>query len=151
VRPGVCAQVRVCVRPAARVCVPARACACVCARGCDICATLCRGVVFMHPCCKNAPVCRLLQFCHAFLWHIDDISVSLCNKNSNLVGKSTRKASKESILAHPARATGGWEVRIYTQIHRSGFLKGYKLSQLYSFMLDRPYFLGITAEQEQDS
>lgn len=46
---------------------------------------------------------------------------------------------------------GGIPVRIYTQIHRSGFLKGYKLSQLDTFMLDRPYFLGITAEQEQDS
>lgn len=105
--------------------VPGRVCVRVyaCARegGCDICATLCRGVVFMHPCCKNAPVCRLLQICHAFLWYIDDISVSLCSKNNNLVDKFTRKASKENILAHPASATGGWQVRIYTQIHRSGF------------------------------
>ena len=136
---GVC--VRVCVRVYA------------CARegGCDICATLWGGVVFMHPCCKNAPVCRLLQFCHAFLWYIEVISVSLFNKNSNLEGKSCQKKQKGRLLPHPARATGGMPVRIYTQIHRSGFLKGYKLSQLATFMLDRPYFLGITAEQEQDS
>lgn len=40
-------------------------------------------------------------------------------------------------------------LRVYVYLHRSGFLKGYKLSQLYKYMLDSPLFLCITAEQEQ--
>ena len=34
-------------------------------------------------------------------------------------------------LPHPARATPRYPVRIYTQTHRSAFLKGDKLSQVY--------------------
>ena len=52
-------------------------------------------------------------------------------------------------FAHPARATGGIPVRIYTQTHRSGILKGDKVSHVYKNPLDTAYFLGITAEQEQ--
>ena len=52
-------------------------------------------------------------------------------------------------FAHPARATGGIPVRIYTQTHRSGILKGDIMSHIHRITLDTPYFLGITAEQEQ--
>ena len=52
-------------------------------------------------------------------------------------------------LPHPARATPRYPVRIYTQTHRSGFLKGDKVSHVYKNPLDTACFLGITAEQEQ--
>ena len=46
-----------------------------------------RGVVFMHHCCKNGTIFRMLHKCHTFFSMIEDISVSLCFKNSNLVAK----------------------------------------------------------------
>jgi len=46
---------------------------------------------------------------------------------------------------------GGMGLRVYTQLHRRGILKRYKLSQLDTFMLDTALFMSITAEQEQDS
>ena len=54
-------------------------------------------------------------------------------------------------LPHPASATPRYPVRIYTQTHRSGILKGDKVSHVYKNPLDTAYFLGITAEQEQVS
>ena len=52
-------------------------------------------------------------------------------------------------LPHPARATPRYPVRIYTQTHRSGILKGDIMSHIQRKTLDTPYFMGITAEQEQ--
>ena len=54
-----------------------------------------------------------------------------------------------AIFAHPASATGGIPVRIYTQTHRRGILKGDIMSHIQRKTLDTPCFLGITAEQEQ--
>ena len=52
-------------------------------------------------------------------------------------------------LPHPASATPRYPVRIYTQTHRSGILKGDKVSHVYKNPIDTPCFPGITAEQEQ--
>ena len=54
-----------------------------------------------------------------------------------------------AIFAHPASATGGIPVRIYTQTHRRGILKGDIMSHIQRITLDTPYFMDITAEQEQ--
>ena len=48
-----------------------------------------------------------------------------------------------------ARATPRYPVRIYTETHRSGILRGDIVSHIYKNLLDTAYFLGITAEQEQ--
>jgi len=45
------------------------------------------GVVFMHHCCKNGTIFKMLHKCHSFFSMIEDISVSLCFKNSDLVAK----------------------------------------------------------------
>jgi len=44
---------------------------------------------------------------------------------------------------------GGLGLHVYTQIHRSGFLNGDKMSHVYENPLDTALFMGITAEQEQ--
>ena len=82
---------------------------------------------------------------------IDGISVKICCNYSNLVSKTLSKVLIGFLLGGVASAMPGIYVRVYVYLHRSGFLKGYKLSQLATFMLDRPRFLGITAEQEQVS
>ena len=46
-----------------------------------------RGVVFMHHCCKNGTIFKMLHKCHSFFSMIEDISVNLCCKNSDLVAK----------------------------------------------------------------
>ena len=79
------------------------------------------------------------------------MSVSLCSKNSNLQRKTLTDRDISFDLPHPARATPRYPVRIYTQTHRSAFLKGDKLSQVYKNPLDTALFPGITAEQEQVS
>ena len=79
------------MRPGVRVCVRARRRVCAREGGCDICATLWGGVVFMHPCCKNDTILGNVAYLSHFLWYIEVISVSLCNKNSNLEGKCYQK------------------------------------------------------------
>ena len=109
----------------------------------------CRGVVFMHPCCKKDTLLRMWHKYHTFLQYIDDISVSLFSKNSNLQRKTFAYKNISFNLPHPARARRGIPVRIYTQTHRSAFLKGDIMSHIQRKTLDTPCFLGITAEQEQ--
>ena len=48
----------------------------------------CRGVVFMHHCCKNDTVPGNVTYLSHFLQSIEDISVGLCCKNSDLVSKT---------------------------------------------------------------
>ena len=108
-----------------------------------------RGIV-VHPCCKNDTVPGFVTYLSHFLQYIEDISVRICNKNSNLVRKTLSKLEKRSFLA-PLRAPHPlvW-LRIYVQIHRSGFLRGDIMSHIHRKTLDTPYFLGITAQQEQE-
>ena len=79
------------------------------------------------------------------------MSVSLCSKNSNLQRKTLADSNISFDLPHPARARRGIPVRIYTQTHRSAFLKGDIMSHIQRKPLDTALFLSITAEQEQDS
>ena len=52
---------------------------CCCFEGCIIMQNR-RGVVFMHPCCKNDTVPGFVTYLSHFLQSIEDISVSLCSK-----------------------------------------------------------------------
>ena len=84
----------------ARVCLGARTWACVCAYVCACMRVRVRvgvtfvqhhrGVVFMHTCCKKDTLWRLLHNYNTFLQSIEDISVSLCSKNSDLVSKAVQ-------------------------------------------------------------
>ena len=59
-----------------------------------------RGVV-VHPCCKNDTVPGFVTYLSHFLQSIEDISVSLCSKNSDLVGKTVQKRQDSRSKAAP--------------------------------------------------
>ena len=68
---------------------------------------------------KNTLICYI----------IEDISVSLCSKNSNLVEKTLQNQEKKAFFATLRGPPPPVWLRIYVQIHRSDFLKGVIMSQ----------------------
>ena len=68
----------------------------------------------------------MLQKYHIFLQYIDDISVSLCCKNSDLVGKTVQKLANQSQNA--AASVGHWglpSTYIYINTQKWFFEGGY--------------------------
>ena len=64
-------------------------------------------MVFMHPCCKNDTVPGNVTYLSHFLHSIEDISVILCCKNSDLVGKTVQKLAIKPRNAPPCEGQVG--------------------------------------------
>ena len=63
-----------------------------------------RGVVFMHHCCKNDTKPGNVTYLSHFLQSIENISVSLCCKNNDLVSKTVQIRQDSRAKAAPCES-----------------------------------------------
>ena len=86
-----------------------------------------RGVVFMHHCCKNDTIPGNVTYLSHFFKLIEDISVSLCFKNSDLVAKCLLFLLKCLSNAPPCEGQmGSPSTYIYTNTQK-WFFKGWQI------------------------